>query len=62
MLQYFRQFRVVENDLKLFCDVYIMLCHVLDPEPGNSLVGNKKAMRGLYVLVVNSLEGILFSS
>ncbi len=28
---YFRQFRVVENDLKLFCNVYIMLCHVSDP-------------------------------
>ncbi len=24
-------FRVVEDDLKLFCDIYIMLCHVSDP-------------------------------
>ncbi len=23
--------RVVEDDLKLFCDVYIILCHVSDP-------------------------------
>ncbi len=25
---YFRQFRVVEDDLKLFCKIYIMLCHL----------------------------------
>ncbi len=25
------KFRVVEDYLKLFCDVYIMLCHVSDP-------------------------------
>ncbi len=30
----FRQFRVVKDDLKLFCDVYIMLCHVSDPNLG----------------------------
>ncbi len=30
----FRQFWVVEDDLKLFCDVYIMLCHVSDPNLG----------------------------
>ncbi len=35
----FRQFRVVEDDLKLFGDVYniymyIMLCHVSDPNLG----------------------------
>ncbi len=30
----FRQFRVEEDDLKLFCDVYIMLCHVSDPNLG----------------------------
>ncbi len=29
-----RQFWVVEVDLKLFCDVYIMLCHVSDPNLG----------------------------
>ncbi len=38
-----------------------MLCHVSYPELGNSLVGNKNAMRGLHVLVFNSLVGILFS-
>ncbi len=27
-------FQVVEDDLKLFCDVYIMLCHVSDPNLG----------------------------
>ncbi len=27
----FCQFRVVEDDLTLFCHVYIMLCHVSDP-------------------------------
>ncbi len=30
----FRQFWVVEDDLKLFCDVNIMLCHVSDPNLG----------------------------
>ncbi len=30
----FPQFRVVKDDLKLFCNVYIMLCHVLDPNLG----------------------------
>ncbi len=31
----FRQFRVVEDDLTLFCNVYIiMLCHVSDPNFG----------------------------
>ncbi len=30
----FRQFRVVEDDLKLFCDIYIMLCHVSDANLG----------------------------
>ncbi len=29
----FRQYRVVKDDLKLFCDVY-MLCHVSDPKLG----------------------------
>ncbi len=28
------QFQVVEDDLKLFCDVYNMLCHVSDPNLG----------------------------
>ncbi len=27
-------FRVVEDDLKLFCDIYIILCHVSDPNLG----------------------------
>ncbi len=30
----FSQFRVVEDDLRLFCDIYIMLCHVSDPNLG----------------------------
>ncbi len=30
----FRQFRVVEDDLKLFYELYIMLCHVSDPNLG----------------------------
>ncbi len=29
-------FRVVEDDLKLFCDAYIILCHVLDPNFGGA--------------------------
>ncbi len=30
----FCQFWVVEDDLKLFCEEYIMLCHVSDPNLG----------------------------
>ncbi len=40
----FRQFRVVEDDLKLFCDVYIMLYHESDP----NLEG-----RGLIAFILN---------
>ncbi len=29
-------FRVVEDDLKLFCDVYIILCDVSDPNLGGA--------------------------
>ncbi len=31
-------FRVVEDDLKLFCDVYIILCHVSGPNLGGELI------------------------
>ncbi len=34
MLQFSPISRVVKDDLKLFCDVYIMFCHVSDPNLG----------------------------
>ncbi len=34
----FCQFQVVEDDLKLFSDVYFMLCHVSDPNLGGGLI------------------------
>ncbi len=34
----FRQIWVVKDDLKLFCDVYIMLCYVSDPNLEGGLI------------------------
>ncbi len=44
----FPQFRVVEDDLKLFCDIYIMLCHVSDPQLGADCFNPKWAVDSSY--------------